>query len=217
MGGFIVHTISGSPFARAVTATLEEKGASWRIAPLAPGEHKLPAHLARHPFGRMPVIEHDGFILYETQAILRYIDRALPEPAMTPADPIAAARMDQAMNVNDWYLFRDCSAVIGFHRVVAPKLLGMMPDESAIAAAMPPSQTVFRELSRLLDGRAYFAGPVVSLADMIIAPQLDFLSVTPEWESLTSGRENITAWLARMRARPSFQSTAWEKLAGEVS
>jgi glutathione S-transferase len=121
------------------------------------------------------------------------------------------------MNVNDWYLFRDCSAVIGFHRVVAPKLLGMMPDESAIAAAMPPSQTVFRELSRLLDGRAYFAGPVVSLADMIIAPQLDFLSVTPEWESLTSGRENITAWLARMRARPSFQSTAWEKLAGEVS
>ena len=58
MSEFTVHTIPGSPFARAVLATLEEKGASYRLAPMAPGAHKSPEHLARHPFGRVPVLEH---------------------------------------------------------------------------------------------------------------------------------------------------------------
>ena len=52
------------------------------------------------------MLEHNGFLLYETQAILRYLDRVLPTPALTPADPRRAARMDQVMNVTDWYLFQ---------------------------------------------------------------------------------------------------------------
>jgi glutathione S-transferase len=83
MAEFTVHTIPGSPFARAVFATLEEKGAPWRIAPLAPGTTRQEPHLSRHPFGRMPVLEHDRFHLYETQAILRYLDRILPRPGWT--------------------------------------------------------------------------------------------------------------------------------------
>src|SRR6266446_3698539 len=104
MSEFIVHSIPGSPFGRAVLTTLEEKGARYSFSPLAPGGLRSPEHLARHPFGRVPVLEHDGFLLYETQAILRYLDRVLPNPALTPADPRRAARMDQVMNVNDWYL-----------------------------------------------------------------------------------------------------------------
>ncbi len=63
MPRFVIHTIPGSPYARAVLATLEEKGAPWRLAPLAPGDHKRGAHLDRQPFGKMPVLEHDGFTL----------------------------------------------------------------------------------------------------------------------------------------------------------
>src|SRR6202035_4063377 len=95
MSEFIVHSIPGSPFGRAVLTTLEEKGASWRLSPVAPGTFRSPEHLARHPFGRVPVLEHNGFSLYETQAILRYLDRVLPAPALTPADPKRIARMDQ--------------------------------------------------------------------------------------------------------------------------
>ena len=102
MSEFIVHSVAGSPFGRSVLAALEEKGADYRFAPLAPGGSKSPEHLARHPFGRVPVLEQDGFMLYETQAILRYLDRVLPTPALTPSDPKRAARMDQVMNVNDW-------------------------------------------------------------------------------------------------------------------
>src|SRR5438093_689803 len=117
MAEYTIHTVPGSPFARAVLATLEEKGAAYGIVPIAPGTTKQPEHLARHPFGRMPVLEHGDFRLYETQAILRYLDRILPEPALTPADPRAAARMDQLMSINDWYLFQGCLNVIGFQRI----------------------------------------------------------------------------------------------------
>lgn len=213
MSGFIVHTVPGSPFARAVLACLEEKALPWRLAPLAPGGHRSAEHLARHPFARMPAIEHDGFALYETQAILRYIDRVQPSPPLTPADPRLAARMDQAMNVNDWYLFADCIAVIGFHRLVAPRLLGLEPDEAAIAASMPRARIVFAELSRLLADQPGFAGADISLADLLIAPQFDFIATTPEWDELTAGHANLLRWLERMRRRPSLRATAWDSLA----
>ena len=79
-----------------------------------------------------------------------YLDRVPPAPPLTPADPKAAARMDQAMNVNDWYLFQGVNSVIGFHRVVGPRLMGLPPDETAIAAAMPKADVVLNELARLL-------------------------------------------------------------------
>jgi glutathione S-transferase len=213
MSEFIVYSVPGSPFGRAVLATLEEKAASYRLLPVVPGTFRSPEHLARHPFGRVPVLEHDGFSLYESQAILRYLDRVLPTPALTPGDSRAAARMDQVMNVNDWYLFQGVANIIGFQRVVGPRLLGLKPDEAAIDAAMPKAHTVFAELARLLGEQPYFAGDAVSLADLLIAPQLAFLTQTPEWSALGARHANIVAWLARMEARPSFQATTWDRVA----
>jgi glutathione S-transferase len=213
MNDFIVHTIPGSPYARAVLVTLEEKRLPYRIAPLAPGQHKTPEHLARHPFGRMPVIEHGDFQLYETQAILRYIDRFTPTPALSPQDLRALARMDQLMNISDWYLFQGVASVIVFQRVIGPRVLGLTPNESAIAAAMPQAHLVFAELSRLLGDKQFFVGDTVSLADLLLAPQLDFFSVIPEWEALTAERPALRSWLARMNARPSMAHTTWERVA----
>jgi glutathione S-transferase len=212
MAEFIVHSVPGSPFGRSVLATLEEKHAAYRFAPLPPGASKSPQHLARHPFGRIPAFEHDGFMLYETQAILRYLDRVLPQPALTPADPKAAARMDQVMNISDWYLFKGVNNVIGFQRLVRPRILNEPADEAAIAEAMPRGQVVFKELSRLLGQQNYFAGDKLSLADLMVAPQLAFLSMTPEWQPLTASMPSLVSWLDRMNARPSFQATTWERL-----
>jgi glutathione S-transferase len=212
MSEFKVHSIPGSPFGRAVLATLEEKGASYRLSPVAPGSFRSPQHLARHPFGRVPVLEHDGFLLYETQAILRYLDRVLPTPSLTPANPKHAARMDQVMNVNDWYLFQGVGNVIGFHRVVGPRLMGLKPDEAAIEAVMPKARAVFAELARLLGGQPYFAGEAISLADLLAAPQIGFFTQTPEWSVLGVPHPNLVAWLARMEARPSLKATTWERV-----
>lgn len=213
MSEFIVHSVPGSPFGRAVLATLEEKTAAYRFAALPPGTSRSPEHLARHPFGRVPVLEHDGFMLYESQAILRYLDRVLPRPPLTPADPKAAARMDQVMNVNDWYLFQGVNNVIGFQRIVGPQLLGLKPDEAAIAEALPKARTVLAELARLLGDAPYLAGAALSLADLLVAPQLDFLAATPEWAALSAPHGNLAGWLERMKARPSLKATTWERLA----
>jgi glutathione S-transferase len=212
MSEFVVHSVPGSPYGRAVLATFDEKGVGYRFAPVSGGARNEP-HISRHPFGRVPVLEHDGFSLYETQAIMRYLDRVLPGPALTPADPAAAARMDQVMNICDWYLFQGVNNVIGFHRIVAPRLFGSAPDEAAIAAAMPRARVVFKELSRLLGTQAYFTGESVSLADILVAAHLDFLAETPEWGQLAQSTPNLVALVSRMNARPSFRSTTWERVA----
>jgi glutathione S-transferase len=212
MSAFVVHTIPGSPFGRAVFATLEEKGAPYRLAPVAPGAFRTPEHLARHPFGRVPVLDHDGFSLYETQAILRYLDRIPPGPALTPAAPRAAARMDQLMNIGDWYLFQGVCNIIGFQRVVLPRVLGGVADEAAVAGAMPKARQVFAELSRLLGDQAYLVGDAITLADLALAPHVAFLAETPEWAPLTAEAANLAGWLDRLEARPSFRKTTWEKV-----
>ncbi len=213
MSPFIVHTIPGSPAARAVLAALIEKSAAFRVAGLAPGAHKLEPHLSRHPFGKMPVLEQGGFTLYETQAILRHLERVLPSPSLIPREPSEAARMDQIMGISDWYLFRGVNDVIGFHRVVGPRLLGLVPDEAAIAEAMPRAQVVFGELGRLLGDKAYLASDRPSLADLMVAPQMDFLAQTPEWIPLTRGRSNLVEWLGRMNERDCMRLTTWEAVA----
>ncbi|HEY0224729.1 MAG TPA: glutathione S-transferase family protein [Pseudolabrys sp.] len=210
---FIVHSVPGSPYGRAVFATFVEKGIRARLAPVVPGTLKSQPHISRHPFGRVPVLEHDGFLLYETQAILRYLDRILPQPALTPAEPRAAAQMDQVMNICDWYLFNGVGTVIVFQRVIRPHFLGEPCDEAAVAGAMPRAHMVFNELSRLLGGAPYFAGEQATLADLLVAPQLDFLAQTPEWQPLTASTANLVAWLARMNARESLKATTAERIA----
>ena len=92
MSAIVVHGIPGSPFLRSVLATLEEKGQTYRLNVMGPGDSKKPEYLKRHPFGRVPAFEHGDFALYETQAILRYLDAAFPEPALQPKDARQAAR-----------------------------------------------------------------------------------------------------------------------------
>ena len=213
MSQFIVHSIPGSPYGRAVLATLVEKGVCHRVVPVLPGTMRVEPHTLRHPFGRVPVLEHDGFMLYETQAIVRYLDRVASGPALTPTDVKAAARMDQVMNVCDWYLFQGVGSVIGFQRVVGPRLLGLPTDEGAVAQAMPKAHAVFRELSRLLGGNSHFAGDRLTLADLMIGPHVDFFTQTPEWAPLTADTPNLVAWLARMNERACMKQTTWERVA----
>jgi glutathione S-transferase len=212
MESVIVYGVSGSPFTRSALLILEEKQARYTFRTIQGGLRE-PEHLARHPFGRIPVIAHDGFLLYECQAILRYLDRVLPGASLTPSEPRMAARMDQLININDWYLFQGVGNVIGFHRIVGPALLGLTPDEEAIKAAMPSAHRVFDELAHLLADSTYLTGDALTLADLLIAPALDFLQQTPEWEALAGRHVALLDWLERVRRRPSMTATTWERMA----
>jgi glutathione S-transferase len=213
MKDFVVHTIPGSPYGRAVLTTLEEKGARYRLHAMTPQQMRSPEHLALHPFGRLPILDHGNFRLYETQAIVRYLDRVCAGPALTPAIAEDAARMDQLLNVNDWYLFQGGGATIGFQRVVAPKLLGLPPDEAAIAAALPKAQLAVDVIAHELGEKPCLVADAPTLADLVIAPQMAFLSATPEWATLSRAHANLVRWLDRMNARACMQATTWERVA----
>jgi len=206
MAEVVVHGVPGSPYLRAVQMGLEEKAVAYRVQIMAPGEMKNSSYLQKHPFGRVPLFEHGDFTLYETQAILRYIDDVFPDPRFEPTDPRAVARMNQIIGINDWYFFPKVAAVIVFQRIVGPVLLGTATDEAVIAAAMPMAKLCIAELDRLLGTQQFFAGNSPSIADLMLAPQLDFFAATPEGKSLLKETQ-IQAWLERMNARPSMRAT----------
>jgi glutathione S-transferase len=118
MSDIVIYGVHGSPFVRAVQMGLEEKGAPYRVQALGLGESKSKEYLERHPFGRVPAVDHGDFRLYETQAILRYFDAVFAEPALQPREPRAIARMNQIIGINDWYFFPKVAAVIVFQRIV---------------------------------------------------------------------------------------------------
>ena len=204
MTNFIIHGSSFSPYVQAVLITLAEKGTSATVQPLPPGGLKAQPHLSRHPFGLIPVLDHGDFRLYETQAILRYLDRLFPAPALTPADIRRAARMDQVMNITDQYLMIGVNRVIGFQRIIGPMLFGLTPDEALVAEVMPQARTVFAVLDGLLAGQDYFTGDFMSLADIIAIPHINMLANTPEWVELCAPNQNLLTWRARMNQRSSL-------------
>lgn len=207
----IVHGVPGSPYVRAALLTLEEKGQEYELAAMQLGTLKQEPHLSRHPFGRIPAFEHDGWMLYETQAIMRYVDALAPEPRLQPAEPRTAARMNQLMGITDWYVMPQVSRTITFNRVVAPRF-GRPTDEEAVARAIPEARICIGEISRLLDSRQWMADDAISLADLLLAPQLSMLSQAPEGAAILHEHENLRSWLARIEARPSMQATAWDRL-----
>jgi glutathione S-transferase len=212
MNDVTVYGVPGSPYVRSALLGFEEKGAPYRLLALGLGDEKKPDHLIRHPFGRVPTINHNGFELYETQAILRYIDATFHGTALQPHDLRAAARMDQIAGVVDWYFFRDITAVISFNRFLAP-LLGVPTDEAeaAIAAALPKARICVDALEQLRAGQRFLAGNEISIADLMLAPQLEIFMATSEGHALLAGR-GLADWLAMMAERPSMKATTRERL-----
>jgi len=206
MSDIRVFGIPGSPFLRSVEIALTEKRIDYQLQPIQPGEHKQPEYLARHPFGRIPAFEHDGFAIYETQAIIRYLDDVFPDPPLTPADPKARARMNQVIGIIEWYFFPKAAAPIGFQRIIGPRLLGIPSDDSIVAEAMPTARLCVTELDRLLGDKRYLTGEQFTIADIMLGAQLDLFSECAEGRELISGTR-LQPWLERMRARPSFEAT----------
>jgi glutathione S-transferase len=206
MSEIVIHGVPGSPFLRSVQAGLEEKQAPYRLEVMQPQGMKSPAHLSLNPFGRVPIVEHDDYRLYETQAILRYLDASFPEPSWQPREPRAIGRMNQIIGINDWYFFPKVAAVIVFNRIVGPALMGMPANEAAIVEAMPMARICIGEFDRLLGNQKFMAGDRLSIADLMLAPQLDFFLDTPEGAELLRGTA-LADWVARMNQRPSMQRT----------
>src|SRR5260221_817204 len=138
----ILHGYRYSVYQRIARLTLAEKGVSYQQVEVNPFAPDVPtAYLALHPFGRVPALVHDGFALYETAAITRYIDRAFAGPALQPADPRALARMDQIIAVVDAYGYWPLVRQVFSHRVFRPRA-GQPTDDGEVAKGLAASVKV---------------------------------------------------------------------------
>jgi glutathione S-transferase len=154
----------------------------------------------------MPAFEHDGFALYETQAILRYIDEGFPVAPLQPTDLHQFSRMNQIIGIVDAYAYPSIIGGIVFNRMLAPRL-GLPVDETAVAAALPRARLSVSEISRLMGDDPYLAGERVSLADLMAIPLFYYFGKLPEGEAPLAEHPNIRPWMRRMEERQSFQVT----------
>ncbi|WP_407164886.1 glutathione S-transferase family protein [Bradyrhizobium sp. ORS 111] len=200
-----LYGLSGSPNARGAMLGLAEKGVDYELVNLMPPAWKTPEHLARNPFGKVPVLDHDGFEIYETQAILRYVDEAFPGPALQPTNAREVARMNQVIGIIDCYLGPSWADGIGFERLVAPNLTGRPTDMGQVEAAMPMARSCADALEALI-AAPYLTGEVLSLADFRLMPLFDWLRLTPEGETILAGKSKLAQWFRHVSERPSAKA-----------
>jgi glutathione S-transferase len=168
------------------------------VNPFAPD---VPAsYLALQPFGRVPTLVHDGFALYETGAITRYIDRTFPGAALQPSEPRALARMDQVIGIVDSYGYWPMVRQVFSHGVFRRRT-GQPVDASEIARGLAASAKVLAALEPLVtdDG--------VSLGDLHLGAMTAYFVLAPEGATVLRQYPRLAAWWARLSARPSFAAT----------
>lgn len=208
MAAPIVYGPAYSTYVRTVRLALEEKPASYELIDVAmlKGAHQEPNFLTRSPFGKVPAFSHDGFDVYETDAILRYIDQAIPGQPLQPMDAQPRARMNQIVGIVDSFAYPNMISRIVMHRLVRP-MLGEQPDEATIKSGIPTAEICLAEFDRLMGANKFLAGDKISLADLFVAPIYHYLALTPEGESMLKPHARLRAWWDQMKARNSVATT----------
>jgi glutathione S-transferase len=203
----VLHGYRPSVYVRVARLALAEKSVAYDQAEVNPFAPDPPAdYLALHPFNRVPTLVHDGFVLYETGAIGRYIDRAFPGPALQPADPRALARMDQIMGVVDSYAYWPLVRQVYVQAVALPRR-GQTGDTTEIANGLASATKVLAALEALASGGTFLVGTALSLADLHLVPMIAYFVEAPEGAALLARYPKLATWFTHMKARPSFAAT----------
>ena len=203
----IVYGPAGSSYVWSARLALAEKGVTHELVDVPFGAHREEPHLSRHPFAKVPAFEHDGFMLYETQAIVRYVDERFAGTPLQPEDVHQWSRMNQIIGIVDAYAWPSIAGAILYNRILVPRFQGGAPDEAAIAAALPRAKLCLGEFDRLMEGHRFLAGEHISLADLMVFPLLYYFGNVPDGSGPMAERPKLQSWLRQMETRQSFQVT----------
>ena len=206
MSDFTLWGFDASTYVRTVKMVLAEKNfTKFNQVPLnvLAGEPRTPEHLERHPFGKVPVLDHDGMRILETTAIARYLNDILPGRSLVPATPKDRARMDMIIGIIDSYGY---GALIGgvaaYH--LFPDFVGGK-NEAMHKGGLENSRKVL-ELAMKTKGKSPFIAGELSLADLYLAPIMFYVSLTPDKDALFNV-DGVAGWWANMEALPSYKNT----------
>jgi glutathione S-transferase len=196
-----LYDMHDSPRARKVRLLAAELGIPLKTIARDPrkGETRSPDYLAKNPNGRVPVLEEDGFVLWESLAILCYLAAKRPERALGGGDLKSEGLVNQWLF---WWAGGPEAAIdaLLWERIIKPKVLKRPGNDPGILADAAVRLSRFLPvLDRQLEARDYVIGPL-SIADFAIAPRLER---DPDYlEFDVAPYRNIAAWLTRLAAKP---------------
>ncbi|KAJ7655338.1 glutathione S-transferase [Mycena rosella] len=183
---------------------------------MANGAHKSPEFLAKHPFGQIPVIDDDGFILYESRAICRY----LAEKYADQGTPLLPTRLE------DKALFEQAASVefANFHPQVlkvmnesfSKKRQGLPVDEAALAQIVSELSAKLDVYEVILGKQKFLAGNELTLADLFHLSSAPFLAGGGV-DIMTSKGPNVTRWWNELIQRPAWIKLREEGITGTAS
>ncbi|WP_417728684.1 glutathione S-transferase family protein [Roseovarius sp.] len=201
----ILYGFDGSTYVRTVRMVLADKGIDYDQVPVnvLAGEPRQPEHLARHPFGKVPVMDIDGLRIRETDAICRYLEDIAPEPSLIPSDAKARARMNEAIGLIDSYGYGALVGVAGYH--LFPDLIGGQ-NEEARKTALEASDKLLKLLMETKGSAKWLAGDSPTLADYFLGPILFYVSLTPDADKVLSV-PGVSEWWEAMKAHSTFAKT----------
>ncbi len=206
MSKMVLWGFDGSTYVRTVKMLLSEKGfTQFEQMPLnvLKGEPKMPEHLQRHPFGKVPVLDHNGLRLLETSAIVRYLNDVLPGSSLVPATAEDRARMDMVIGTIDSYGY---AALIGgvaaYH--LFPDFVGGRNDVMRMSGLADGRKVI--ELAMKVKGVSPFIAGELSLADFYLAPIAFYVSLTPD-KATVFDVDGFEDWWTKIQALPSFKLT----------
>ncbi|KAJ7123371.1 glutathione S-transferase-like protein [Mycena epipterygia] len=197
-----LYGLSHATCTRRVATVLHELKVPFELIEvnLMKGEHKIPAFLEKQPFGQIPYIDDNGYILYEARAICRYIAAKHPASGLIPTDPKANGLFEQAAAV-ELTNFNTPAVTIVAETVIKP-MLGMPNDLAAVPPALELLEKKLDVYDVILGKHRYLAGDSLTLADLFHLPYSALLADAKC--DLRTRKPNVARWHNERITRPSW-------------
>jgi len=203
-----VHGVPQSTCTRRLLVVLEEKKVPYEvvIVKVMEGEHKKPPHLAKQPFGKIPYLEDDGFFLYESRAIAKYIAKKYESQGtkLIPADGDLKGYglFEQACSLEQNY-FNGPAEGLAYEKVFkSMKKLGE-PDEAIVAKHTASLEDTLKVYDSILSKQAYLAGDELTVADLYHLPYA-VMNKQIGFAELYNKFPHVTKWLDGLVNRESW-------------
>jgi len=206
MADIKVYGVPPSSFTRTVRLACHEKGIDYELVPMFPGQLG-----ALNPFPKIPVIAHGDMTLYESTAILRYLDRTFPGPKLWPEEEHLVAQCDQWVSAVNDSLVNSALRFLANH-------FGFLPVPQEMADKyLAKAREVVPVFDRRLGQSRYLVGDSVTAADLFLAPIVFNFPVIPGLKEIGEASPNLARWMRDMSARPSMKATEPEPIAARAA
>ena len=203
MNNITVYGMAQSVYTQIVLLVLEEKKVAYDFQETDIFSDQIVSKIGKlNPFKKIPILVHDGFRLYETSAITRYIDETFPGVSLQPSDNKKRARMHQIIALLDAHAYTPMIWGLYVQQVSFPEQ-GKEPNITIMEDALNKTAVCLAALTDLIGPNTYLASNKLTLADLHAFPILHHLSLTTQGSGLMAESIYFRSWTERIRQKTS--------------